>query len=108
MWKSWCGRVPKFSVKWSEAAREDYRKIRVYLGEQAPWYVVELVRDVEKSLWPLREWPRYYPRYMRRPELGLRKIVVGNYLLLYRVLEKQRVVRVVRMFHGAMNVDALL
>ena len=100
--------MPEFTVKWSKTADKDYKGIRDYLGMQAPWYVVELVRDVEKSLWPLQKWPHFYPPYMRRPEKGYRKIVVGKYLIFYRVLEKQRIVRIVRMLHSAQNVEEML
>ena len=46
-------------------------------------------------------------RQYRLGDHGTENVTRGS-LLFYRVLEKQRVVRVVRMFHGAMNVDALL
>lgn len=100
--------MPEFTVKWSKVADKDYKEIRDYLGVQAPWYVVELVRDVEKSLWPLQEWPHFYPRFMRRPEKSYRRIVVGKYLIFYRVLEKQRIVKIVRMLHSARNIEELL
>ena len=100
--------MPKYKLEWSDEASQEYEEIRTYLIEHAPWYAVELVRDVDKSLWPLAKWPRFYPVYA--PARKYRKIVVGSagYIILYRVLEKQRIVIVERMFHGARNIRALL
>ena len=100
--------MPKFTLEWSDEASQEYEKIRAYLIEHAPWYAVELVRDVDKSLWPLAKWPRFYPVYAHARKY--RKIVVGSagYIILYRVLEKQHLVIVERMFHGARNIRSLL
>ena len=100
--------MPKFTVKWSRRAEHDLDGVRDYIMEQNPWAAIRFESTLEKMLWPLQEWPNFYPRYMRRPELRLRKIVVGQYLVFYRVLEKQHVVRIARMFHGSMNVEEML
>ena len=45
---------------------------------------------------------------MRRPEKKYRRIVVSKYLIFYCVLEKRRIVKIVRMLHSARNFDAVL
>lgn len=100
--------MPKFSVEWSQEAENDLDEIRDYLVEQNPWAAIRFESELDKSLWPLQKWPRFYPVY--RYAKKYRKIVVGaaGYIVLYRVQEEQRVVVVERLLHGARNIRALL
>lgn len=100
--------MPEFSVEWAQEAENDLDNIRDYIAERNPWAAIRLESAIDKSLWPLAKWPRFYPVYA--PARKYRKIVVGSagYIILYRVLEKQRLVIVERMFHGARNIRALL
>ena len=38
----------------------------------------------------------------------MRKVIVGNYILYYRVLKEQELVRVLRVVHGSRDQDAVL
>lgn len=42
------------------------------------------------------------------PEKNVRKVIVGNYILYYRVLKEQELVRVLRVVHGSRDQDAVL
>ena len=94
-----------YTIEWARVADAQYDRILAEIWEFSPRYFLKLVRAVENSLVPLHEWPRFYPQSQYKPERQYRKIVVdGNYIILYRILEKRRVVRIEYIFHGAMDI----
>lgn len=63
------------------------------------------MRAVENSLVLLYEWPHFYPQSQYKPERKYRKIVVDDsYIILYRILEKRRIVKIEYIFHSAMDI----
>ena len=93
-----------YTLEWSRVADAQYDKILAEVWGFSPRYFLRLVRAVENSLVPLHEWPNFYPQSQYKPERKYRKIVVDNYIILYRVLERRRVVKIEYIFHGAMDI----
>ena len=94
----------RFSVQWSKVAGTQYAKIRAELRELSPSYLARLVHAVNGSLSLLELWPHFYSPCQYKPERKYRKIIIDNFIILYRVQENRRIVRIAYMFHGAMDI----
>lgn len=85
-------------VKVSEAAKSDLREIRDYIAVSNVEAAKSVVRQIGAAFDPLGEMPMMG---RERPELqaGLRSLIVGRYVVLYRLTEDA--VEIVRILHGA-------
>jgi toxin ParE1/3/4 len=86
-------------------AREDLREILRYLRRHSRPAAERLAQAVRDRLSRLSKIPRLG---RERPELGadVRSIVVGDYVLIYHATDA--VVTVVRVFHGARDIEILM
>jgi plasmid stabilization system protein ParE len=57
----------------------------------------------------IKESPFMFPLHHREPlaAKGFRFAVVGNYLILYRVLEKEKAIMVDGFVHGSQNIETM-
>lgn len=96
----------------SQDAHNDIDEIAGYILNhlKSPQAAVGFLDDVEKSYRQVTENPHLYSLCSdeRLENLGYRKIVIKNYLILYRIDEKKQVVYVVRVVYGARNYAQLL
>jgi toxin ParE1/3/4 len=89
----------------SPEARRDLRDIRDYIARddpQAARWVVRRLRDMARTLSGVPAMGR------ARPELGtnIRSFVADRYVLFYRPLSRAAGIQLVRVLHGARDVDA--
>lgn len=92
-------------VKWAQAAFDDLDAIANYIGKDSPNYAATFVRDALEagfSLSRMAERGRVVPEWH---EKTIRELLLGNYRLIYRVMETQ--VYVIGFVHGARDLDAL-
>lgn len=92
-------------ITYTAVALADIRAIGRYIHIDSPIHAKRFVRDLKGACAALALAPRGYPVMPRFAELGLRKRVFRDHLIIYRVVDHIEVVRIV---HGARDVDALL
>jgi toxin ParE1/3/4 len=87
------------------SAKNDLLRIGDYIGKDNPQRPLSFVRELRFAALELGELHEMYPLIRRYKDQRLRRRVHGNYLILFRV---DRQVVVVRILHGAMDIDSLL
>ena len=88
-----------YKLKVTYAADRDLRGIVRYLMEelQAPDAAAHFLQQVETCYAHIRVYPKMYA--VSKTE-GLRKAVIGNYVLVYQTDDKQKQATVLRLFYG--------
>jgi len=91
----------------SPRAAADLEEIAGYIARDNPVRAATFVAELEATCRAVAETPELYPA---RPDLapGLRMAVHGRYLVLYRELPGEHIVRVERVLHSARNLPRLL
>ena len=97
----------KYSVEILPDAIEDLNNIyRYYFEESQDRAIADKMTDeIEAAILSLEEYPKAHPvsRDKRLAKKGYRKLIIGNYITLYKIDEKAKLVTVARVFHGMMN-----
>ncbi len=93
-------------------ASEDLRNIHSYIANELLEPVIEkrLVDKILKSVGELSSFPLIYPLYDKEPwsERGLRKMLVGNYLVFYLANEEAKSVIVLHIFYSGRDIEKCL
>ena len=88
-------------------AELDLVEIWLYVAEDSEQAASELLRRIDRVAAELAEMPgRGTPREELIPGIDLRSVPVGNYLIFYRPIEPG--IEILRVLHGARDLDALL
>ncbi|MDE1146926.1 MAG: type II toxin-antitoxin system RelE/ParE family toxin [Azospirillaceae bacterium] len=90
----------------ARAAAADLASIVDWIAEREPDRAIPFVVDLQGKCLALGEYPRAYPVVPRFAAQGIRRRVVGDYLIFYRV--KKTEVEVLRVLHGARDFAVLL
>ena len=97
----------KYSVEILPGAIEDLNNIyRYYFEESQERAVADKITDeIEAAILRLEVYPKSNPvsRDKRLAKKRYRKLIIGNYIALYKIDEKAKLVTVARIFHGMMN-----
>ena len=97
----------KYSVEIFPKAVEDLDNIfRYYLEESQKHSVaVKVTDEIESAIMSLEEYPKANPlsRDKRLAQNGYRKLIIGNYIALYKIDDKKKLVSVAHVFHGMMD-----
>lgn len=91
----------------SPRAAADLEEIAAYIARDNPIRAASFVAELEATCHAVAASPEFYPL---RNDLapGLRMAVHGRYLVLYRDLPAENIVRVERVLHGARDLPRLL
>jgi toxin ParE1/3/4 len=84
-------------------ARNDLRQIVTAISRDNPNRAISFVDELEQRCKALIKAPLAYAILPRYFDKGIRRIVHGNYLIFYRVVDDEIIV--LRMLHSAMDVD---
>ena len=96
-----------YTLEITESAESDLAQITNYIGNVLanPPAALALLDEVERVSEALETTPEIFPLCSdsRLAELGYRKALVRTYILVYEIGYPERIVRVLRFFHGAEN-----
>ncbi|MBQ6656626.1 MAG: type II toxin-antitoxin system RelE/ParE family toxin [Ottowia sp.] len=95
-----------YAVFWTARARREVDAIAAFIAEDNPRAARATKQKIERSTEILKTNPRFYRQSWYMPEC--RDIVVDSYLLIYEVFDDAREVHILRAFHGARDIAALL
>jgi addiction module RelE/StbE family toxin len=93
-----------YKVVISKSAKADLGSILDYIINQLenPKASKDFFNKVEKSITQISENPKMYALMddAKFSMMGYRKVVIGNYLLIYKFDEKNEIVSILRFFFG--------
>lgn len=96
----------------TEAAHEDLEEALDYIaGDLAnPSAAANLLDQVEACYEQLKDFPMLYEccHDLRLRNLGYRKVVIGNFVLVYHPLETEQRVYILRFFYGGRDYEKLI
>lgn len=102
----------EYRYELTERAVKDLDEIAGYLRDDLDnaRAAMSLLYEVSKCVQRLCSFPASGSRILEEylPEKNVRKVIVGNYILYYRVLKEQELVRMLRVVHGSRDQDAVL
>ena len=88
-----------YQVTFTEPARDDLQAIVTFIGQDSPQRALAFRDRLLAEAESLAHLP-FRGRFLKGHSQA-RRILCGDYLILYRVHEAQRVVEVLRFWHGA-------
>ncbi len=95
-----------WTLRWSGAAKADLLEIWLYIAPENVNAADRQIAKIEQAVFRLGDFPRSAPaRHDIGPEV--RAITVGNYLVLYRVIDAERQVDLMRVIDGRRDLAAL-
>lgn len=100
-------RMEEYSVMVSRIAIEDLKKIRRYIAHELcePETAEALVNRIQDEITKLRSFP-YSHQLIRdsvMAQLGIRYLIVENYIAYFRIQENTKTVEVLRVAHERSN-----
>lgn len=84
----------------------DLESIATYIAKDSPARAASFVSEFRLVIDAIGDVPRAFPLVPRYEAKGVRRLVHGNYLVFYRIASER--VDVLRVAHGARNLDPLL
>jgi toxin ParE1/3/4 len=88
-----------YKVIYSPNAISDLAEIVRFVGQDDPQAALRLGKQLADEADSLGRLPYRCPTFRRRA--NVRKLVAGQYLILYRIVQTAKVVEILRFWHGA-------
>jgi plasmid stabilization system protein ParE len=92
----------KYTVRFLSFAQEDKRNILIYLRQFYPSTPGKFSAALKAGISTLKDNPYQYPLYPDYP--AYRRMIVGNYLVFYRVNDEALIVEVHRILRGSWDI----
>ena len=90
-----------FKIIWSEQAREDLREIITFIALDNPATAESFGYLLMTKVDALAQFPRLGRVVPEEDDEDIREIIFRSYRIVYQVIEKQQVVAIARIWHGA-------
>jgi len=101
-----------FNVLVTQAAYEDLEEALDYISSDLAnlMAATKLLDEVEACYKQLSQFPFLYEscRDTRLANLGYRKVVIGNFVLVYHPVENEQTVYILRFFYGGRDYEKLI
>jgi len=96
----------KYSVKFLILAIEDKKEIKTYLSKFYPTTPKRFTTALKKHISNLKENPYMYQIYPEKPDY--RRMTVDNYIVLYKIIEEERRVEIIRILRASWDLPKYL
>jgi plasmid stabilization system protein ParE len=90
----------------AETAESDLEAIGDYIALDNPARAITFVRELRAKCLELARMPQRFPILPHRPQSGIRRRVVGNYLILFQI--GGDAVDVLHILNGAMDYERIM
>jgi addiction module RelE/StbE family toxin len=87
------------NVIWSPAARADLEDIRDYIRADNPGRAATFINEIVEAGDAIADMPRAFPLVPRLEQRGIRRRMIGRYLIFYRIEAES--VQILHVVHGA-------
>jgi len=94
-----------YEVRLTAKARGDLNEIVAYIAQDNPLAAERLGDELAAEADSLSNYP-YRGGWVRRRR-NVRRLVHGSYLIVYRIFESNRLIEILRFWHGARGVPRL-
>ena len=92
----------KYKIQYSVFAKEDVKEIKNYLEQFYPSTPQKFMEEWKKHVELIKINPRLHEVYESNPTY--RKMVILNYVVFYRIKEKEKIILLYRVLHGKQNI----
>jgi toxin ParE1/3/4 len=89
-----------YKIVWSDFALERITEISDFIAEEDPEAAKRVIDDLFRRVGVLAEQPRSGRRLSEGIDPDVRRLVIGSYLVLYRIQETQQVVTIAAVRHS--------
>ena len=96
----------KYRVKWLPAAIHNREEAKKYLDQYSPTAYKRIFGKIKANMELVKIHPYMFEAYERRAKY--RRMVIEDYILFYKVYEAERKIEVVRILHGAVDIESQL
>jgi len=90
-----------FKIVWTLRSREDLRDIATFIAKENPQAALKLGDLIFARVDTLEKFPELGRVVPERNQPNIREIVVKNYRLVYRLRQKEKILEILRVWHGA-------
>ena len=97
-----------FKIVWTLRSREDLRDIAAFIAKDNPPAALKLGDLIFARVDTLEKFPELGRVVPERNQPNLREIVVKNYRVVYRVRHKDKLLEILRVWHGARGEPEIL
>lgn len=104
--------MSQYKIEFSKEARNDLISIVDYIKNnlQEPNIAKKIAQKIREQIYSLSNSPKIFPiiddKFLRK--LELRKTIVDNYIIFYKVIDKEKMVQIIRIIYGKRNWIELL
>ena len=91
----------RYAVRWATPALRDLLEIADYIRSDNARAATRFARQVKTKVSRLAAFPQSGRPVPEFPGSGLRELLIGDYLVIYRVVSTQRRVEILTLRHGA-------
>ncbi|MFP3041148.1 type II toxin-antitoxin system RelE/ParE family toxin [Treponema primitia] len=95
-----------YKIQYLDLAKSDVKEIKSYLTQFYPSTPAKFLADLKKNITNLSSMPGMYEAYHDNP--SYHRLVVSNYLVFYKVDDKNQTVEIHRILHGARDLSRYL
>ena len=99
--------MSKYNIEFSSEARKDLKAIICYIADNLQEHNIatKLSNKIKENIYNLSENPKIYKVIddMFLKKLQLRKCIVDNYLIFYKVIDEEKVIQIVRIMYKRRN-----
>jgi addiction module RelE/StbE family toxin len=96
----------KYKANFTTLAKEDKNEIKIYLSGFYPDTPKRFTSLLKKHISGLKENPYTYPIYPENPDY--RRMVVDNYIVLYKIIEESRKIEISRILRASWDLPKYL
>lgn len=97
----------EYKITVTEIYQRDVEDIKFYISSKldAPYTAKELISEIEMTISSLSALPYSYPlvKEIFLEYRGIRKYLVKNYIIFYKVEERKKEIVIIRIFHAKQN-----
>jgi toxin ParE1/3/4 len=90
-----------FKIVWTLRSRADLRDIATFIAKDNPDAALRLGALIFDRVNSLKKFPELGRVVPERNQPAIREIVVKNYRTIYRVRKNEKIVEILRVWHGA-------
>lgn len=90
-----------FKIVWTLRSREDLRDIAAFIAKDNPEAALRLGDLIFHRVADLEKFPEFGRVVPERNQPNIREIVVKSYRVIYRVRKNEKIIEVLRVWHGA-------
>ncbi|MDR0999620.1 MAG: type II toxin-antitoxin system RelE/ParE family toxin [Clostridiales bacterium] len=96
----------EYTIQYLPQAVRNIQEIKNYISQDNPTAAKNLTDLMKARIEALRTMPKKHEEYPDNP--AFRKVVVGSYLIFYKVNDEEKTVKIRRVIHGKQDIKEII